>query len=194
MRALPTRRTVWALLTVLTVAVLAVFSLPLTQVTAFPPDTSLPPEKQALEERYARDRATARQTPKDHQQGPPPQTPGQRPLRPRGLIEHGQAPFSSQDVVVRNQWQDEVNGAWVHVYAGALAGDPEQGMVVVVTESADGMLGTAHRYPTPNQSGAVRIVKAEGTTLVLVAPGGPPFTFDVQSGTFGQAVPGNGNR
>lgn len=145
----------------------------------------LPSLKRAMEERAEQFRlqGQANRAPKDPVKAPaaPPQSDA---APPRGIIAEGQAPFSSQDAVIRNQWQDVVDGAWVHAYAGALASDRSQGLVIVVRRPLDGSAITGDRYLTPTKAGAVHFVTANGLQLVLRSQSGGQLTFDLPSGTF----------
>ena len=105
----------------------------------------------------------------------------QLPERTRDIFED-QPPFHSSEAIITNQWQDQVNGEWVHVYAGALPENPLQGMVIVLVEPIEAT-GTVEskpggQYLTPTQSGAVTIVSAQGTLLTLETDHGKRFLFD----------------
>ncbi len=92
-----------------------------------------------------------------------------------GIIEGEMAPFRAEDVLILNQWQENIAGRWVHVYAGRLGNDPAQGVVIVTVEgSADG-----GRFPAPLAGGALRIVAAQGARLTLQDEAGALLYFDV---------------
>jgi len=109
-------------------------------------------------------------------------TPAPDLARPRGIVEEVQGPFSSQEITVENAWQEQVNGQWVQVYAGALASDPAQGVVIVLAQTSEGMSGS--RHPTPVKAGAVRLVSADGLRLTLVAASGATIYFDAAARQF----------
>lgn len=109
-------------------------------------------------------------------------TPAPDLARPRGIVEEVQGPFSSQEITVENAWQEQVNGQWVQVYAGALASDPAQGVVIVLAQTSEGMTGS--RHPTPVKAGAVRLVSADGLRLTLVAASGATIYFDAAARQF----------
>ena len=109
-------------------------------------------------------------------------TPAPDQARPRGIIEEVQGPFSSQEITVENAWQEQVNGQWVQVYAGALASDPAQGVVIVLAQTSAGITGS--RHPTPVKAGAVRLVRADGLRLTLVAASGATSYFDAAARQF----------
>jgi hypothetical protein len=85
------------------------------------------------------------------------------------------------DVKIENVWQEKVLGGYVQAYAGSLAKDSTQGIVIVLSESP-GLEGG--RFLTPQKSGAVRIVEADGFRLVLQANGGETYYFDIPSLSF----------
>jgi hypothetical protein len=103
--------------------------------------------------------------------------------RPAGIFEDVQGPFSSQELVVANAWQGQIDGEWVQVYAGALTDDPTQGVVVVLVAGQPGA-ASGSQHLTPAKAGAVRIVAAEGTRLTLEAADGTRFTFDAATRQF----------
>lgn len=147
----------------------------------------LAPDKRAVAERWLQQRAAAEAQavlrPTAVVKGPPaPPAPGSLPERPRGIIAESQAPLSSEDVKVDNQWQDQMGGEWVHAYAGVAAHDPTQGVVVVLAKSGGGT------YPTPSRSGSVHFTSANATVnatrLTLEATTGATFVFDVTTRAF----------
>lgn len=100
----------------------------------------------------------------------------------RGITDSGQAPFMAQEYRFENQWQDVVGGRHTNVWAGAAGGDPQQGVVVVLTTSLDlTRAGSPEVFPTPSRTGSLRITDARGTVLTLVSSGGATFTFRVES-------------
>ena len=71
----------------------------------------------------------------------------------------------------------------VHVYAGALRSDPNQGVLIVLGNLPDGNGGIrwGDFYLAPAKLGALRIVAADGTHLTVQAPGGPLWMVDIVS-------------
>ncbi len=97
-----------------------------------------------------------------------------------GIIDSGQAPLPSSFTII-NQWHEVIAGEHVNVYAGGFRDDPDAGVVVVDVTPPD---GTAARtdggaYETPAARGAVRIIEAIGTRLILLSARGDRFAFDV---------------
>jgi hypothetical protein len=71
------------------------------------------------------------------------------------------------------------------VYAGAAAGDANQGIVVVVTlEDARHPILGQQLVKAPSRSGALRVAAANGSLLTLQAEGGASFTFDAAARRF----------
>src|SRR5438105_12145752 len=56
---------------------------------------------------------------------------------PQGVIQSGQAPFPASEYAFVNQWQAKVGNQWVQVYAGTVADDPSQGVVVIRRSAPD---------------------------------------------------------
>jgi len=105
---------------------------------------------------------------------------------PAGIVQdvNGALPTSRDELL--NAWQGRVDGRFVAVYAGAQAGDPEQGIVIVVTlKDARGAAFEQALLRTPERSGAVRVVSADGPLLTLRAASGATFTLDAAARRFG---------
>ena len=81
-----------------------------------------------------------------------------------------------------NRWVEEKGEATVGVWAGAEAGDPEQGIVSMVVLSPAGLGRQSFR--TPGRAGSVRITGVSSERLELTAKNGTHFTFDVTTHTF----------
>src|SRR5215472_1242620 len=95
-----------------------------------------------------------------------------------GIIESGQAPFPADLYMINNQWQEEVAGMHLSVYAGSEAQDPSQGVLIVMTLSLDLQTSTGpHAYLAPSQAGALQITGSNGQSLLLTAMNGAHFTF-----------------
>ena len=101
-------------------------------------------------------------------------------LWPSGIIESGQAPFPGELSVISNQWQEEVDGVHLSVYAGSEAQDPSEGVVMVMTLSLDLQTSVGPQtYLTPSHTGALHITGARGQYLVLTSTSGMRFSFFV---------------
>jgi hypothetical protein len=96
--------------------------------------------------------------------------------RETGIIQYPSVPFPSTEYRITNAWQDIVDGNYVLVFAGSLANDPEQGVVIVLLESP-----RQHRqYLTPTKSGVISIIGVEGLRLILCSSdNNETYYFDV---------------
>jgi len=117
----------------------------------------------------------------------PPKNPHRMPLTSAtsqpwvsGIIESGQASFPADLYVINNQWQQEVDGAHLSVYAGSEAQNPAQGVLIVMTISLDLQTSAGPQaYLAPSNTGALQITGSNGQTLLLTAMSGARFTFFV---------------
>lgn len=102
---------------------------------------------------------------------------------PEGIFETRQAPLSRL-YVIENHWNRERGSSHLKVYAGALATDPSQGLVVVTVTSADLKQQQQEVFLTSERAGALRVVAARGAVLSLVSERGQNFTFDIDALSF----------
>jgi len=106
---------------------------------------------------------------------------------PRGISDWLQPPFSTQDVVVSNQWNDQLNGAWLTAYAGALGQDPARGVIIAVDSA-----GAYYRFELPAGSGAATFTAADGLTVTAQTASGQRYKLDMSAltlaGPDGQVV------
>ncbi|HNT24001.1 MAG TPA: hypothetical protein PKM21_06540 [Anaerolineales bacterium] len=101
--------------------------------------------------------------------------------RETGIIQYPSVPFPSTEYKITNAWQDMINGKYVLVFAGTLASDPEQGVVVVLVESPR----QYRQYLTPTKSGAISIADAIGFRLVIrSSDNNEIYYFDVPAQKF----------
>lgn len=109
--------------------------------------------------------------------------------RETGIIANPPVPFPSSDYQIENGWREKINGNFVHVLAGADGSDPQQGILIVITEHPLKF----NYFKTPQKQGAVKIVKVQGLQLVLQTKANETIYFDVPGRTFisalGEAVP-----
>ena len=139
-------------------------------------------EKAAMEDRYFAALNQIQGAPPPRNRPPPGDLqPIDDPAFLTGILEGVSGPFSSQDVVVVNLWQEEVEGGFVQVFAGAYSLVPEQGVLVVLSTSGDRLDTSEERYPTNGLFGALRIDRAEGEILFLTAEDGTELTFNLQT-------------
>jgi hypothetical protein len=104
---------------------------------------------------------------------------------PTGIVDDVQGALPTSTARLLNAWQGRAGGGFVTVYAGAAAGDANQGVVVVVTlEDARHPTLGQQLVKTPSKSGALRVAAANGSLLTLQAEGGASFTFDIAARRF----------
>lgn len=92
---------------------------------------------------------------------------------PRGISDWLQPPFSTQDVSVANQWNEQSDGIWLSAYAGALGQDPAQGVIIAVDRA-----GNYFRFVLPSV-GAARFTAADGLTVTVETASGARYTLDM---------------
>jgi hypothetical protein len=173
--------------------------LVLSMVSGGSGSAGLPAEKQAALDRIAQDQAVGRAN-------PAPKRPGEGPLLSTDLqgsadrfpgvktslagngmiVETEDGPPGARDSLWLNLWQETSATRSVAVYAGGVADDPDQGLVVWVTTGPPPAFANAteHDLPTPIRAGAVRVVSAVGELLTLQAADGTQLVFDASNGTF----------
>jgi hypothetical protein len=111
--------------------------------------------------------------------------PGLAAAPPTGIVDDVQGALPTSTAQLLNAWQGRAGGGFVSVYAGATAGDANQGVVVVVTlEDARHPTLGQQLVKTPSRSGALRVTAANGSLLTLQAEGGASFTFDIAARRF----------
>jgi hypothetical protein len=82
-----------------------------------------------------------------------------------------------------NQWREEADGQRIDVYAGAKSesNQSNQGVVVVRVIASNNMDLSVESYESPSRAGALEIIDAIGSTLLLRSENGSLFGFDVSS-------------
>lgn len=107
---------------------------------------------------------------------------------PQGLLSYAVAPVSPADYVFNNQWQWDINGHHVQVYAGAVGHDsPEAGRGLLwVRETAFDLavLPAGGFFLAPSGTGTLSIESYDGMELTVTSQNGQTFLFDAKSLTF----------
>lgn len=101
-------------------------------------------------------------------------------VRPTGILPGAPGPFSSQVLRVENQWQDQLNGYWMHLYAGVSGLDSNQGGVILWIEDVE----SGGFFSDPEPEGALTIVSVHGTRLELQTSEGNTRYFDILAQQF----------
>jgi len=112
-----------------------------------------------------------------------PTPPSTRSPQPAGTIGNMIQPvFAPSQYTVVNSWLTNDGSQPIVVFAGALAGNAEQGVVVVV-----GCVGTVENphtvkaYPTSAEDGALSLTKTRGSDLTLTAKDGTVYHFNAST-------------
>jgi hypothetical protein len=116
---------------------------------------------------------------------------------PQGLFDHAVAPVPPGEYLFQNQWQWDLDGHHVQVFAGQIGrNSPEAGRGVIwALETSFDLtpLSAGGFFKAPPGTGSLRIVSYDGTILQLISDGGQSFQFDAESLGFsdqsGQPVP-----
>ncbi len=138
----------------------------------------LPPAKRALVEQNAAAAALAASTrPQPPKSAPNLPGPVVRPTQapPIGIVQEGQYPGNTYRF--SNQWVGTIGGRATRVYAGSLANDSRQG-VVLVDSSGGG------RYLAPPGTGGLKIIDKRGDQLTLAAESESTVVFDLAARVF----------
>lgn len=101
-------------------------------------------------------------------------------MPPLGIIYNADGYLDSK---VANGWRGIVDGQYMEVYAGAIAKDMKQGMVILVEHSTswDPNYGiTNYSFKTPSKHGMIAIIREENLKLTLQATDGTHFIFDIK--------------
>jgi len=113
------------------------------------------------------------------------QVPEATSIRPTGIFEDT-TDFYQQGYQMQNAWQQQVDGAWAAVFAGAHRDDPRQGAIFTQWELPAARVG--HFIDTPVKAGSVRIIAEQNDRLTLQATDGTLFYFDVPAQAFVQSL------
>ena len=123
--------------------------------------------------------------------GPPPNR-APDPVFPTGDV--GYAIYGIQSGGPWPNWTKGIyqfNSTWAGeaklVYAGALADDPNQGVVVVATRVQGTPPTKLGEYRTPTKNGALHFTAESGHVLTLTAADGHRFTFNVDTSSLAPA-------
>lgn len=146
----------------------------------------LPPAKQAIVDRIeARRKALPHRPEKKLKANPNPPAAIPEPAPLTGILQLNQTPFAPGQFMIENRWQALNGRVLVQVFAGSLAGDESQGVVILRRIFwQDGREISSHEHRTKNRVGALRIVEAHGHRLKLKAKNQDEFDFDADRDEF----------
>jgi hypothetical protein len=100
--------------------------------------------------------------------------------RPTGILPGSPGPFSSQILKVENQWQEQIDGYWMHVYAGISGLDDNLGGLMLWIEDVE----SGGFFADPQPDGALKIISVVGSRLELQSESGSLRYFDVLAQQF----------
>jgi hypothetical protein len=149
----------------------------------------LPPEKEALEQHaalvQALGKAQAALVPKPNDPAAKRLAPHPAERPPSGLVELP-SPFPAREyLLAATGWQELMGDRRLTVYAGSLATDRRQGILVAATTGPGADERIVAVYPESTKNGPVEIVAARGRTLTLRDSAGETSTFDLTTRRFG---------
>lgn len=159
---------------------------------------SMPPEKQAIFDNYAHMMSEGSPAPKDPGYTPP-SGPRQEGI-PAAASRAGVGMLVSAEDTIRppgsstdrwtNSWYQPSPDGWdaLDVWAGVHGQDQEQGFLLIIRWSDDGMsVVKSSRIDTPRRAGAITITGGDGTILNLSAENGSEFRFDTATWEYVQS-------
>lgn len=137
-------------------------------------------EKEAIKQRYEDAINQAQAAPPARGDRPPDMEVGADPEFQTGILVGVAGPFGSQDVVVSNVWQEELDEGFLQAFAGAYGVKPEQGVLVIIITSKDRLTAVEERFPTTEELGGLLIIQVEGELIELRAEDGTTLFFDLE--------------
>lgn len=148
-----------------------------------------PELRQSIEDKlaYAEGQAT-RQASMTHSTKDPNKTIGPIPITdgpfPTGIFEGQGQEYKPSVAKINNRWQGVVGSEIITIWAGALAEDPEQGVLYIQRHSMSRKFISGGRYLTLEKAGSIRIVDVQENRLILNTEDGHIFYFDVPGERF----------
>jgi len=135
-------------------------------------------------------KATAPKTDKSKDPGRPIDTAPRQPPD-TGLLGARNAPIAGGQFTPQNEWAGWTDATtYTQVWAGDSPDDPGKGLVFIVRRTgADGLLTegvepVSSLVKPQSVGGPLRIVRVDGTDLIVANPGGHEFRFNAAKGAF----------
>lgn len=144
-------------------------------------------EKLAMAEQMAAEQAAGAQLPRRDKVAPPlPAAALENQPAPvqEGIFEGSQGLIRPSSADIRNVWQGERDGVLLQVFAGSLPDDPAQGIVVVVQASQEDPVRTTKWIRAPVETGALQIIEARDSLLIMTGEDGTLLTFNLVTLSF----------
>jgi len=101
-----------------------------------------------------------------------------------GIFDGAGGVFHSWEGDFQNHWQGIVDGQFVFVSGGSLSDDLSQGIVMVMSVSADRLNVQKNIYRSPAGTGSLQVVRVEWPDIYLASQNGQNLVFDIRSNLF----------
>lgn len=88
------------------------------------------------------------------------------------------------EAVTQNLWQGERGGVYYQALAGSASDDPSKGLILLIESQPQKNQRTQHFYLAPSSTGALRVISARGTQLLLSTANGGQIIFDLVARSF----------
>lgn len=106
--------------------------------------------------------------------------PGIVEKRITGIIDNPSVPFPRSDFQISNAWQDFIDGGYLTIYAGALAKDSTQGVLLISHEGGK----NSTIILSPYKNGSLTIAAYHNGLLIINTSTKYQFTFDLSMMAF----------
>lgn len=100
------------------------------------------------------------------------------------IINGSEGLIHAWEAQIQNLWQGERSGTVYQVLAGAQPDDPSQGLVIVITGQSGALKRSQNTYLAPEKNGALHVIGAQGSILILQDANGGTLSFDLMSLAF----------
>jgi hypothetical protein len=146
-------------------------------------------EKLSMAKRMATQQAAGAALERNKKKAPPlPTAPAVQLINPLTMpdqiFEGSQGMISPSTAQISNCWQGVRNGKSWEIYAGALAENAEQGVLIVVADDPEKPNRTMKFVNAPGKSGLLRILSADETVMTLQAANGNKLRFSLKTMKF----------
>ena len=105
-------------------------------------------------------------------------------ITPDEIVEGSEGLVHAWEAQIQNLWQGERDGTVYQVLAGAQPDDSSQGLVIVITGQSGALKRSQNTFLSPEKNGALRVMGAQGSMLILQDANGGTHLFDLTTLTF----------
>jgi hypothetical protein len=146
-------------------------------------------EKLKMAERIAAERFAGAAQPRDEKTAPAlppgPLLSAEEALNvPEGIFEGSQGLIRPSMAQINNGWQGVRSGEVWQVFAGALADDAAQGLVIIFRENPEKMNRTLLEIQAPGKTGSLSILSVKDHLMVLQTGSGSQLTLNLDTLSF----------